>query len=46
MNVYDEHPFKVVMDYAHNAHAVGMMADLAQRLEVTGDDWTPPADRR
>src|SRR3546814_17999573 len=23
------------MDYGHNAHAVGMMADLAQRLDVT-----------
>jgi cyanophycin synthetase len=36
MNVYSEHPFKVLMDYGHNAHAVGMMADLAQRLDVTG----------
>jgi len=34
MNVYGEHPFKVIMDYAHNAHAVGMMADLAQRLDA------------
>ena len=34
MNVYNEHPFKVVMDYAHNAHAVGVMADLAQRLDA------------
>jgi hypothetical protein len=23
MNVFDEHPFKVIFDYAHNAHAVG-----------------------
>ncbi len=35
MNVYGEHPFKVIMDYAHNAHAVGMMADLAQRLDAS-----------
>jgi len=35
MNVYGEHPFKVVMDYAHNAHAVGVMADLAQRLDAS-----------
>ena len=35
MNVYNEHPFKVVMDYAHNAHAVGVMADLAQRLDAS-----------
>ena len=34
MNVFNEHPFKVVMDYAHNAHAVGMMADLAGRLDA------------
>ncbi|MGH8267608.1 MAG: Mur ligase family protein, partial [Steroidobacteraceae bacterium] len=36
MNVFNEHPFKVVFDYGHNAHAVGVMADLAQRLDVTG----------
>ncbi len=35
MNVYGEHPFKVIMDYAHNAHAVGVMADLAQRLDAS-----------
>ncbi len=35
MNVFDEHPFKVIMDYAHNAHAVGAMADLAGRLDAT-----------
>ncbi len=34
MNMYNEHPFKVVMDYAHNAHAVSVMADLAQRLDA------------
>ena len=36
MNVFNEHPFKVMFDYGHNAHAVGVMADLAQRLDVTG----------
>ncbi len=36
MNVFDEHPFKVIFDYGHNAHAVGAMADLAQRLDVHG----------
>jgi cyanophycin synthetase len=34
MNVFSEHPFKVIMDYAHNAHAVAVMADLAQRLDA------------
>jgi cyanophycin synthetase len=49
MNVYDEHPFKVLFDYGHNAHAVSMMADLAQRLEVTGRRivvLAGPGDRR
>jgi cyanophycin synthetase len=49
MNVYSEHPFKVLMDYGHNAHAVGMMADLAQRLDATGRRivvLAGPGDRR
>src|ERR1700756_4184122 len=36
MNVFNEHPFKVLFDYGHNAHAVSVMADLAQRLDVQG----------
>jgi cyanophycin synthetase len=49
MNVYDEHPFKVIFDYAHNAHAVAAMADLASRLEVRGRRIVVvagPGDRR
>jgi cyanophycin synthetase len=49
MNVFSEHPFKVLFDYGHNAHAVGMMADLAQRLDVTGRRivvLAGPGDRR
>jgi cyanophycin synthetase len=49
MNVYDEHPFKVIFDYAHNAHAVGVMADLASRLDVRGRRIVVvagPGDRR
>ncbi len=49
MNVFNEHPFKVLFDYGHNAHAVGVMADLAQRLEVTGRRivvLAGPGDRR
>ncbi len=49
MNVFSEHPFKVLMDYGHNAHAVGMMADLARRLDVGGRRivvLTGPGDRR
>ena len=49
MNVYNEHPFKVLMDYGHNAHAVGVMADLAERLDVQGRRilvLAGPGDRR
>jgi len=49
MNVFNEHPFKVLFDYGHNAHAVGMMADLALRLDVTGRRLVVlagPGDRR
>jgi cyanophycin synthetase len=49
MNVYDEHPFKVIFDYGHNAHAVGAMCDLAQRLDVRGRRiivLAAPGDRR
>jgi cyanophycin synthetase len=49
MNVFDEHPFKVLFDYGHNAHAVATMADLAQRLEVAGRRivvLAGPGDRR
>jgi cyanophycin synthetase len=49
MNVFNEHPFKVLMDYGHNAHAVGVMTDLAQRLDVTGRRiivLAGPGDRR
>ncbi len=49
MNVFNEHPFKVLMDYGHNAHAVGVMADLAQRLDVAGRRivvLAGPGDRR
>src|SRR5277367_1258897 len=49
MNVFNEHPFKVLFDYGHNAHAVGMLADLAMRLDVTGRRivvLAGPGDRR
>jgi len=39
----------VLFDYGHNAHAVGMMADLALRLDVTGRRLVVlagPGDRR
>jgi cyanophycin synthetase len=49
MNMFNEHPFKVLFDYGHNAHAVGMMSDLAQRLDVAGKRivvLAAPGDRR
>jgi cyanophycin synthetase len=49
MNVFNEHPFKVIFDYGHNAHAVAAMTDLAQRLDVTGRRIVVvagPGDRR
>lgn len=49
LNVYDEHPFKVLFDYGHNAHAVAAVSDLAQRLDVTGRRIVVicgPGDRR
>jgi cyanophycin synthetase len=49
MNVFNEHPFKVLFDYGHNAHAVGVMTDLAQRLDVQGRRivvLAGPGDRR
>jgi cyanophycin synthetase len=49
MNVFNEHPFKVLFDYGHNAHAVGMLADLAMRLDVGGRRivvLAGPGDRR
>ncbi|HWW31898.1 MAG TPA: cyanophycin synthetase [Steroidobacteraceae bacterium] len=49
MNVFNEHPFKVLFDYGHNAHAVSVMAELAQRLDVQGRRivvLAGPGDRR
>ena len=49
MNVFDEHPFKVIVDYGHNAPAVDLMAQLAQRLDVAGRRLVvlaAPGDRR
>jgi cyanophycin synthetase len=49
MNVFSEHPFKVLLDYGHNAHAVAAVADVAQRLDVTGRRIVVvagPGDRR
>ncbi|MFT4925623.1 MAG: cyanophycin synthetase [Phenylobacterium sp.] len=49
MNVYDEHPFRVILDYAHNKDGVGFMSDLASKLETNGKRvvvLAGPGDRR
>ncbi len=49
MNIYDEHPFKVILDYAHNPAAVRAMTDLVERFEPEGRRIVViagPGDRR
>ncbi|GAB5535522.1 MAG: cyanophycin synthetase [Rubricoccaceae bacterium] len=49
LNVFDEHPFKVILDYAHNPAAVKAMADMVSRMDVTGRRLiviAAPGDRR
>ena len=49
MNIYDEHPFKVILDYAHNPAAVKAICDVANRFEVDGRRiivLAAPGDRR
>jgi cyanophycin synthetase len=49
MNIYDEHPFKVILDYGHNAAAVEAMSELVGRLDVSGRRIcviAAPGDRR
>ncbi|MEM7360553.1 MAG: cyanophycin synthetase [Pseudomonadota bacterium] len=49
LNIYDEHPFKVILDYAHNPAAIKTITDLATRLEVAGKRRIViaiPGDRR
>jgi cyanophycin synthetase len=49
MNVYDEHPFRVILDYAHNPAAVTAMCDVVDRFDVEGRRiavLSAPGDRR
>ena len=48
-NVYNEHPFKVILDYAHNEAGFKAMAGLAERIDPTGNRTiviSVPGDRR
>ncbi len=49
MNIYDEHPFRVILDYAHNPAAVRAMCVLVDRFDVEGRKiivLAAPGDRR
>jgi len=49
MNIYDEHPFRVILDYAHNPAAIRAMCDLVDRFDVEGRRivvLSAPGDRR
>jgi cyanophycin synthetase len=49
MNVHDEHPFKVILDYAHNPAAVKVICDVIDRFEIDGEKilvLSAPGDRR
>ena len=34
LNVYDEHPFRVIMDYGHNPDALGNMAAMLKQMRT------------
>ena len=50
MNLYDGHPFRVIMDYGHNPAALAAVADLVERLRpadgCTIGMVSIPGDRR
>lgn len=49
MNVYDEHGFRVILDYGHNEAAVRAMTELVERLKPRGRRIvcvSCPGDRR
>jgi cyanophycin synthetase len=49
LNVFDELPFKVIMDYAHNAHGLNVITKLTDQLHVAGRRIAviaAPGDRR
>jgi cyanophycin synthetase len=48
-NVFDEHPFKVILDYGHNAAAIEAMIQFVERLDSGGRRivvLAAPGDRR
>ena len=49
MNQYDEHPYKVILDYGHNPAAIKVVCQTIDRFEVAGKKicvLAAPGDRR
>jgi cyanophycin synthetase len=49
MNFFNEHPFRVLLDYAHNAHGMASMAQMVREMTVHGRRLgviSAPGDRR
>jgi len=49
MNVFNEHPFKVILDYAHNPAAFRVISEMVDRMDVNGKKIavvSMPGDRR
>lgn len=49
MNVFSEHPFQVILDYAHNPHAMQSVCGTIERWEASGRRivcLSAPGDRR
>ena len=49
MNVFNEHPFKVILDYAHNPAAFRVISEMVGRMDVNGRKIavvSMPGDRR
>lgn len=49
LNIFEEYPFKVLMDYAHNPAAVKMIGELVRKMDVKGRRsivLAAPGDRR
>ncbi|MCF6262561.1 MAG: cyanophycin synthetase [Xanthomonadales bacterium] len=49
MNQYDEHPFKVILDYGHNPAAIKVVSQTINRFEISGRKicvLAAPGDRR
>ncbi|MGY6554027.1 MAG: cyanophycin synthetase [Wenzhouxiangella sp.] len=49
LNIYDDHPFQVIMDYAHNPAAVRAMCSVVDHMQPEGRKivvLSAPGDRR